>query len=151
MIKHEPILSNPNVHYVFYAHLIIYQKGQESQQKLENKEVKVLVTNKKTENYLFIFIILPTFLNKTRKSFPLDNGQNAEIRSHQSVSKAYNPNKKGVINFIRTIVIIVVSVSYAIFINKMPMTALISYFLLKTEGKILQSGAFQNLLSRKYH
>jgi hypothetical protein len=52
MIKREPILSSPNVDYVFYAHLIMYQEGQESKQKLENKEVKVLVTNKKTENYL---------------------------------------------------------------------------------------------------
>jgi hypothetical protein len=45
MIKHEPILSSPNVDYVFYAHLIMYQEGQESKQKLENNEV--LVTNKK--------------------------------------------------------------------------------------------------------
>jgi hypothetical protein len=26
---------------------------------------------------------------------PKDNGQTAETRSHKSVNKAYNPNKKG--------------------------------------------------------
>jgi hypothetical protein len=41
------------------------------------------------------------------------------------------------------IVIIVVSASYVIFIKKMPMTALTTYFLLKTEGKILQSRALR--------